>query len=289
MGEDLSRLSAEFNGSIHMEARPERLTADAGVLALREAFDRLEMSKWFKARIEDPRDPDLLTYSAAELLRTQVLLLCLGYRDQDDADVLWKDPALQLAVSDRRGITPIAGIDRPEGAPRPKNPVQPEGLASQPTLSRLHAMLSSTANRQTLRHSLLEITARRIKSERGHRFRHLTLDIDSLPIEVHGHQPEAEYNGHYHGTIFHPLVATIGETGDLIDLDLRRGTAHTAEGATEFILKLVERAEKLICQVAAVRIDAGFPCEGLLSALESRTTPYVAREKNNAVLDKMAE
>lgn len=37
-----------------------------------------------------------------------------------------------------------------------------------------------------------------------------------------------------------------------------------------------------------MRIDAGFPEENLLSALEKRGTPYVARLRNNPVLDRMA-
>ena len=63
---------------------------------------------------------------------------------------------------------------------------------------------------------------------------------------------------------------------------------HTADGALDFILPLLDRVEARLCQVAAVRMDAGFPEEKLLSGLERRGTPYVARVKNNAVLDRMA-
>ena len=117
----------------------------------------------------------------------------------------------------------------------------------------------------------------------------MTIDVDSLPIEVHGHQAGSAYNGHYHARIFHPLVASIAETGDLIDGKLREGQAHTAEGGTEFIVDLLDQVERKLCQVAAVRIDAGFPEENLLSALERRKTAYVARVKNNQVLDKLAQ
>jgi hypothetical protein len=145
-------------------------------------------------------------------------------------------------------------------------------------------------NRRVLRESLLEAAARRVKSMRGgHRPRYLTIDVDSLPIEVHGHQPGSEHNGHYHARIYHPLVASAGELGDLLDVRLRPGNAHTAEGALEFILPLLDRVERKLCQVASVRIDAGFPDDELLSALEARGTPYVARVKNNAVLNHMAE
>ena len=117
----------------------------------------------------------------------------------------------------------------------------------------------------------------------------MTLDVDSFPIEVDGHQPGAEYNGHYGGTIFHPLIATAAELGDILDVKLRPGTAHTAEGGLNFILAVVKAAREKLCQVAAVRMDAGFPDDETLSGLEQEGIPYVAHIKNNAVLDKMAE
>jgi hypothetical protein len=179
---------------------------------------------------------------------------------------------------------------REEGKPLDRNPPVPDGLASQPTLSRLVRTLSLKENRKVLRRSLLEVAARRVKSMRGgHRQRYVTIDVDSLPIVVHGHQPGSEHNGYYHARIYHPLVATAAELGELLDVRLRAGNAHTAEGALEFIVPLVEGVERELCQVASVRMDAGFPEEKLLSGLEARGTPYVARVKNNAVLDRLAE
>jgi hypothetical protein len=121
-----------------------------------------------------------------------------------------------------------------------------------------------------------------------HRRRYITVDVDSLPVRQHGHQPEAVYNGHYRATVYHPLVASVAETGDLLGVDLRRGNCHTAEGALGFVLPIIEKAERQLCQVAALRIDAGFPDEKLLRPLEERRTPYVARVRNNYALDKMA-
>ena len=64
--------------------------------------------------------------------------------------------------------------------------------------------------------------------------------------------------------------------------------AQTAEGALDFVLDLVDRLEGTMCQVAMVRMDAGFPEEKLLAGLEARGTPYVARIRNNRALDRMA-
>jgi hypothetical protein len=279
----------EFNRSIRVEARPEHLTADAGVVVLREALDRLGTVDWLVQRLADPRNPDRITHPLAEMLRTSLLLLAQGWRDKDDADTLRHDAVCRLAVSDRSGLSPLEVSPRPEGQPPPRNPPAPEGLPSQPTLSRLARSLSTGQNRQVLRRGLREAAARRLRSlRRGHRPRTVTVDVDSLPVEVHGHQPGSEYNGHYHARLYHPLVASIAETGDLVDVRLRPGRAHTADGALAFIDPLLTEVEERLCQVASVRFDAGFPEDELLSALEKRRTPYVARIRNNAVLDRMA-
>jgi hypothetical protein len=288
LGEELSLFQPEFNGSIRVEARPERLTSDAGAVLLREVLERLGITEWLATRLVDSRQPELITHPLPELLNTSLLLLGQGWRDQDDADVLRDDAVFRLAVSGRRGITPLESRSAEERK-KNHNPDVPDGLASQPTLSRTVRMLSSEENRTTLRQGILETAARRIKAGRGgHRLRYVNVDIDSLPIEVHGHQPFSEHNGHYHARIYHPLIASVAETGDLLDAWLRPGSVHTADGALEFIPQLLDRVERDLCQVAAVRIDAGFPEEKLLSMLEQRQTPYVARVKNNPVLDRMA-
>lgn len=291
MGEgNLALFRAEFNRSLRIEARPERLTSEAGAVVLREVLERLGLVDWLVTRLVDHRDPELITHPLSELVTTSLLLLGQGWRDQDDADALRHDAVFRLAVSERRGIAPLETRPREDGTPLAKNPSVPDGLASQPTLSRLVRMLSTQENRAVLRSALLECAARRLHALRGgHRFRYLTIDLDSLPIEVHGHQPGSEYNGHYHTRIFHPLIASIAETGDLIDAELRPGNVHTAAGGVEFIGPLLDAVEQKLCQVAALRIDAGFPEERLLRALEERCTPYVARVRNNAVLDRMAE
>ncbi|HEX5852924.1 MAG TPA: IS1380 family transposase [Solirubrobacteraceae bacterium] len=290
MGEELTLFRTEFNASLRIEARAERLTSESGAVLLREVIERLGIARWLVGRLEDTRDPDLITHPLSELLHTSLLLLGQGWQDRDDADVLRNDAVLRLAVSDRRGISPLEMRPREEGKPLSKNPPVPDGLASQPTLSRLVRMLSSEENRHVLRGALLECAARRIRATRGgHRHRYLTIDIDSLPIEVHGHQPGSAHNGYYHMRIYHPLIASIAETGDLIDAKLREGNAHTAAGSVEFLDALIEQVERKLCQVAAVRMDAGFPEEQLLASLEKRGTAYVARVRSNSVLDKLAE
>ena len=275
MGETLSLFGSSFNKSLRIESRPERLTGEPGAVLLREIMERTRIIEWLTERLHDPRKADRVTYPLADLLRTVLLLFGQGWHDQDDADALRHDAGLRLAASGSRGVTPLSTEAH---------------LASQPTLSRLIALLSTPEARTVLHEAITELAGRRFRGLRGgHRQRYLTIDVDSLPIEVHGHQPGSAWNGHYHQRMYHPLVASIAETGDLLDARLREGNAHTAEGALDFILDLVDRAEETLCQVALVRIDAGFPSDPLLSGLERRGTPYVARLRTNKVLDRMAQ
>lgn len=289
MGEELTLFRAEFNGSLRVESRQERITGDSGAILLREVMERLGVRQWLQDRLVDPRNPLLITHPQIELVNTVVLLFAQGWRDQDDADLMRRDPVFRLAVSERRGVAPLEMRPREEDKLPSRNPPVPDGLPSQPTLSRLLRVLAGDENREVLRAGLVTSAARRVKAMRGgHRLRYLTVDVDSLPIVVHGHQPGSAHNGYFHARVYHPLVATAAELGELLDVRLRPGNAHTAEGALEFIVPLLERVERELCQVASVRMDAGFPEEQLLAALEARGTPYVARVKNNAVLDRLA-
>jgi len=61
------------------------------------------------------------------------------------------------------------------------------------------------------------------------------------------------------------------------------------DGALDVILDVVDRAQKSFCDVAMVRIDAGFPSAALMAGLEARNIDYVSRLRGNRVLDRLAE
>ena len=74
----------------------------------------------------------------------------------------------------------------------------------------------------------------------------------------------------------------------MLDARLRPGNVGTAEGALDVILDVVDRAQASLCEVAMVRIDAGFPSATLLAGLEARGIDYVARLRANPALDRLA-
>jgi len=105
--EDLPLFQPDFNGCLKAECRPERLSGEAGGVICREAIERLGIVDWLTERLIDPRD-------------------------QDDAGSLRDDPVMRLSVSTRRGVAPFQSPA--EDSPADKK--APDGLASQPTLSR---------------------------------------------------------------------------------------------------------------------------------------------------------
>jgi hypothetical protein len=278
MGESQGTLfQPEFNRSIEVEARPERLSADTGVLLLRELMERLGWSALLEEELSDPRDPARITHPFIELLRTTVLLQAQGWSDQVDVQSLHDDPVLRLAVSGRRG-------ERPLRATRGR---EPAGLCSQPTLSRLYAVLGSGENRDALGRVLRATAARRAGTAHGRRLSEVTLDLDSLPLEVFGTQPGSAYNGHYGMRCYHPLIVS-WDRGDYLGARLRPGNAHTADGGLEFVLPILEWARTQAVRVW-LRMDAGFPEPTLLSRLEAEGVRYVARLRGNAALERLAE
>ena len=157
MGEVLPIFIPSFNRSLVIEARPERLSSDAGAVLLRELLQRSGIIPWMVGRLADPRASDQVTYPLAELLRAVLVLFGQGWRDQDDADALRFDPAVRLAVTEARGTAALEDDHH---------------LPSQPTLSRLLGTLSEPANLRLLREAVGELAGQRLRAmRRGHRQR----------------------------------------------------------------------------------------------------------------------
>jgi hypothetical protein len=265
----------EFNRAVRVQVSPSVVTGDAGTLVLREVADRLGFGEAFR-RVLDHRVQHLVTHPLVELLLTRVLLVAQGWHDQDDADLLRDDPAFRLAVSTRRGTAPL---EEPEAA------LTPDGLASQPTLSRTQAMLGSAHNRRQLSDALAERAVARNLAVHGFRDE-VTFDVDSYAIDAHGAQRGIAYNGHYRKECFHPLVACT-DTGDLLGVHLRPGNVHTADGLRGFLMPLLPHIRRLGRKIW-IRIDCGYANGKDLAWIEEQGANFITRLRSNPVLQREA-
>ncbi len=272
MGETLTTWTPSCNGSVRVELSGHRTTSDSGALLLREALDSSGVIEALEDNLVDPRHPLRIRHSLASQIRTLVLQRAMGWIDLSDTDTLRRDPLWQLACSDARGMTPLVQ-DRP----------------SQATLSRLLTCLGHNDNIDAVHEGLLRLVAWRLTSlKNGERPKQLTLDIDGLPIEVHGHQGGSAYHGLYGTRIYSPLVASLAETGDMVGGLLREGNAGPAENADTWIPHLVKRLNESTDAQVRVRIDAGFTDNDTLVALEERNIEYLGRLRSHKGLQKLA-
>lgn len=285
MGAQQSNLfEPEFNRSIKVQGTDQRLTANAGVVLLREADHRLGLTGSIAAKIYDPRRPDRIRYQLNELIRERVFAMAIGCSAQDDVDRLAHDPAFRAAVWDRSG-----------------DQVVHERLASQPTQSRLINILTkNTANLEAVRDGLAQGIENHVLASGGRRVARATIDIDSFPMEVHGKQHGAAYNGYYKKTVYHPLVASLSAGGDydsaregkrlgngFIHATLRQGQVHTANGMKRFVDKTDEKAHAIAHHVD-YRLDAGYTIPAVMDALASKNRRFTGRLKTNRKLDALA-
>ncbi len=136
------------------------LSSDAGLLPLRQLDERLGLTAQFIAALEDPRHPELIGHTFAEMVRSRIYGIVADYEDQNDHDTLRSDPVFKL----------IAGR-------RPSD----DDLASQPTLSRFE---NSIGIKSLFR--LQDVLIDQFIAAFPKPPRRLTLDIDTFDDPTHG-------------------------------------------------------------------------------------------------------
>ena len=168
-------------GSLEVDGSEESVSADAGALVMRQILECSGVVSWLEDRLIDDRRPGSVVHSMGNLMRTCLLLLCQGYRDQDDADRLRHDPAFAAAAKASGGPVRGGGSD---------------GLSSQPTQSRFVDRLSGEENLDVLKEGILANGLRRIREGCRGSADVLVVDVDDVPFLADGHQPGSQYCGY---------------------------------------------------------------------------------------------
>ena len=106
------------------------------------------------------------------------------------------------------------------------------------------------------------------------------LVLDSTVVTRYGAKQagaEVGYNPTKRGRpSHHPLVA-FTDTGDCLGVRWRAGTAHTAEGAGEWICNLVHRLRQVGVKDITIRLDKGFFSREILKTLEDLGVFFVLK------------
>jgi hypothetical protein len=245
---------------VHAAFDGGRLTSDAGVLVLAEIERRLGIAERLARCLADPRSPERIHHTVAEMIRFRVLLIAAGYPDANDCDALRTDPAFKMAL----GRAPESGAD----------------LCSQPTMSRLENLPITTALKRMMV-TMVELFCDSFTDVP----RRIVLDIDDTADRVHGRQELARFHTHYGGRCFLPIHVYEASTGRPVAVILRPG--QTPDGAeVARVLRHVIRAIRARWPRVEilVRGDSHYGRPEAMSWCERNRVAYVFGLAGNKVL-----
>jgi hypothetical protein len=87
----------------------------------------------------------------------------------------------------------------------------------------------------------------------------LVVDVDSFVGEVFGRDKQGAAFGYTRVRGYHPLIATRADTGEVLHVRLRNGSANTARGMQRFTDELIARVERAGASgPKLLRADSGF-------------------------------
>jgi hypothetical protein len=103
----------------------------------------------------------------------------------------------------------------------------------------------------------------------------LVLDMDSFVGEVYGYQKHGAGYGYTHKLGYHPLLATRADTGEVIHIRNRTGSANTQRGSERFVDELLARVRRGGHRGPIVlRADNGFENHKLMERLDSQGVEF---------------
>lgn len=122
-----------------------------------------------------------------------------------------------------------------------------------------------------LDHVLDELIGRAWQAGTGPGDGPLVSDLDSFVGEVYGYQKEGAGYGYTHKYGYHPLVATRSDTGEVLHIRLRKGSANTQRGVERFVDEILARVARAGHHgQIIIRADIGFENHKLMRALHKR-------------------
>lgn len=87
----------------------------------------------------------------------------------------------------------------------------------------------------------------------------VVVDVDSTICQVHGYKKQGASFGYTKCRCYHPLLATMADTGEVVHGRLRKGSANTQRGTKRFVQESVARCRRVDpARPLTMRFDSGF-------------------------------
>jgi len=116
----------------------------------------------------------------------------------------------------------------------------------------------------------------------------VTIDIDSTVVETYGLAKQGGQRFAYTGVRgYHPLIATLADTGELLHTRLRGGNAASGRGAATFVAETISRVRTAGARGGVtLRADSGFYSGAVVSACRRARVAFSITARTNAGIRK---
>jgi len=118
----------------------------------------------------------------------------------------------------------------------------------------------------------------------------MTIDIDSTICPVHGDHKVGAAFGYTKVLGYHPLLATRADTGEVLHVRFRKGSAGSGRGAERFVRELVGRVRRAgATGIFTLRADAGFYSSHVVQACRDHSVAYSITAPQNPAVKRAIE
>ena len=258
----VNTLKLNSNPKIEIDFSGGELSSDSGLFLMKEFLNQIGFTDILKECFSTTDKAAFRKHSDIENLLQTMYQIFAGYFEDDRADNLRNEPVFTACL-------------------------EKDKLASQPTMSRFFNRLDEETVEQF--NVIMRKLRKVIYSIEG-RPNSMLFDLDTTLLNTYGEQEGAAWNFHYGDTGYHPQMCFNGLNGDLIRLQLRKGTQYCSTDVTEFMKPVFEEfASDYPYTNLFVRGDSGYAAPELYEQCEQFNAQYAFRLKANAVLYKLSE
>jgi hypothetical protein len=244
-----SKLSIETKSRVQPILRFEEqsLTSFSGLVIFQSLFERLDLKSRLRRCFKHV--PDNPTFSQSRIVLLLIVHILLGYRELRHIQA-YKDDQLVKRIVGLTKLPDVSTISR--------------RLASMDTAS-VEAIQTLSTNIVT--HRLSELGISRV-----------TLDFDGSVIGTSRYCEGAAvgFNRKKKGQrSYYPLLCTVAQTSQVLDVLHRSGNVHDSNGAREFILACIEKIRTALPGTKVeVRMDSAFFSDEIIVELERQGVEY---------------
>ena len=257
----LNTLKINSNPKIEINFDGGELSSDSGLFLMKEFLYQIGFMDILKECFSTKDTAAYRKHSDIENLLQSMYQIFAGYFEDDRADSLTNEPVFTACL-------------------------EKESLASQPTMSRFFNRLDETTIGQF--NEIMRRLRKVIYSIEGCP-NTMLFDLDTTLLNTYGSQEGAAWNYHYEDTGYHPQMCFNGLNGDLIRIQLRKGTQYCSTDVTKFMEPIFkEYTIDYPYTNLFVRCDSGYAAPEIYEQCEQYGAQYVIRLKANSNLYKLA-